>query len=168
MLSHEGGRWGGPVERPWDEIVVGLWQGSSMAPIPAGRFDRVLTLDGEVAVKLPPPAGTVQEVWAIDDGPMPDPDRTLGWTRHVAHLQREHHRVLVRCAAGQNRSGLIVVGALVELGWDPWTAIRHVRDRRGPFALSNPHFVDWLLQQAPRGGQAPRASGGADDLTAGE
>ncbi len=57
-------------------------------------------------------------------------------------------RVLVRCQAGLNRSGLVTALVLVSAGWDPAEAIRHIRARRSPHALFNHHFVRWLVTES--------------------
>ncbi|MBR7832066.1 dual specificity protein phosphatase family protein [Actinospica durhamensis] len=50
----------------------------------------------------------------------------------------------VRCHSGYNRSGLVVVQALVELGHDVDAAIRLVQEKRSPWALNNAIFRDYL------------------------
>ena len=49
----------------------------------------------------------------------------------------------MRCHSGYNRSGLVVARALVELGHGT-DEVRLVRERRSPWALNNPVFVDCL------------------------
>lgn len=51
-------------------------------------------------------------------------------------------KTVVTCQCGLNRSGLVVGLALRSLGYDAEEAIRLVRAARGPFALSNEHFVE--------------------------
>jgi protein-tyrosine phosphatase len=51
----------------------------------------------------------------------------------------------VNCAAGLNRSGLIVGRALIALGYEPHDAIRRIRAARGPRALFNRTFEEFLL-----------------------
>jgi len=58
-------------------------------------------------------------------------------------------RVLVRCQAGLNRSGLVTALVLVLAGWEPAEAIRHIRAQRSPHALFNRDFVRWLVAEAP-------------------
>lgn len=50
----------------------------------------------------------------------------------------------MRCHSGYNRSGRVVAQALVELGHGTEEAVRLVRERRSPWALNNPVFVDYL------------------------
>lgn len=63
----------------------------------------------------------------------------------VATHLRVGKRVAVNCAAGLNRSGLIVGRALIELGYAPADAINRVRAARGLWALSNVAFTKFLL-----------------------
>lgn len=58
-------------------------------------------------------------------------------------------RVLIRCQAGLNRSGLVTALVLMLDGWPAGEAITHIRTRRAPVALINDAFVDWLLTEAP-------------------
>jgi protein-tyrosine phosphatase len=53
--------------------------------------------------------------------------------------------VAVNCAAGLNRSGLLVGRALIEFGHPPLEAIDLVRSARGPWALSNVGFTRFLI-----------------------
>lgn len=53
--------------------------------------------------------------------------------------------VFVHCQMGWNRSGLVCALALIRSGEaTPEQAIAKVRSARGPGALSNPHFVEFL------------------------
>ncbi len=56
-------------------------------------------------------------------------------------------RVLVRCQAGLNRSGLVSALILIKDGATPQEAIDVIRTHRGPDALFNNSFVDWLLTE---------------------
>lgn len=64
----------------------------------------------------------------------------------VAEAVRNGRRVLVTCAAGRNRSGLVVATALLKLHPQvtPGIAVDHLRSVRGLGALSNGKFVDLL------------------------
>jgi protein-tyrosine phosphatase len=63
----------------------------------------------------------------------------------IASFVTERKHVAVNCLSGVNRSGRLVARALVELGYTPEEAIEAVRRARGPMALSNQHFVRFLL-----------------------
>lgn len=53
-------------------------------------------------------------------------------------------RVLVTCAQGRNRSGLVAAIAMRMGGYSASRAIKAVRDARGEDALSNPYFVAFI------------------------
>ena len=56
-------------------------------------------------------------------------------------------RVLVRCQAGLNRSGLVLALILIKDGLTPQEAINRIRENRGSDALFNADFHNWLLQE---------------------
>lgn len=134
------------MTEPWDEIVDGLWMGGDHAS-PVGRFDHVVSLCAWGEATCPGPAG--QTEWFIDDAlEIPDDERIREIAREVSDRLDAGETVLVRCQMGMNRSGLIVGAVLVERGWEPQEAIRRIRERRDPLALSNPTFAAWLLTHA--------------------
>ena len=59
-------------------------------------------------------------------------------------------RVLVRCQAGLNRSGLVLALILIKDGLEPAEAINRIRDNRGPDALFNDNFHAWLLKEGEK------------------
>ncbi len=56
-------------------------------------------------------------------------------------------RVLVRCQAGLNRSGLVTALILIKDGLSPEAAIKLIREQRGADALFNINFTNWLLAE---------------------
>jgi hypothetical protein len=54
-------------------------------------------------------------------------------------------RVLIRCQAGLNRSGLVTALILIKNGMSPEDAIRTIRKNRADIALFNEHYVNWLM-----------------------
>lgn len=54
-------------------------------------------------------------------------------------------RLLVRCQAGLNRSGLVTALIMMSTGLDAETAIEQIRKNRAEIALFNTHYVEWLL-----------------------
>lgn len=54
-------------------------------------------------------------------------------------------RVLVRCQAGINRSGLVMALMLIREGYSPEDAIDLMRHKRGEAVLANQHFERWLM-----------------------
>ena len=89
----------------------------------------------------------------IDDVPsIPDPDGVHMLGIRVASMVDAGDRVVVNCAAGLNRSGLIVGRALIALGHEPAEAVALIREARGPRALFNRTFERFLLERcSPRG-----------------
>lgn len=59
-------------------------------------------------------------------------------------------RVLVRCQAGLNRSGLVTALILMKLGLSPEEAIKTIRKNRADIALFNEHYVRWLMSEGER------------------
>jgi protein-tyrosine phosphatase len=55
-------------------------------------------------------------------------------------------RVLVRCQAGLNRSGLVMALILIKDGFAPEDAINAIRTQRGPDALFNESFANWIIE----------------------
>ena len=49
-----------------------------------------------------------------------------------------------------NRSGLVMALTLMRHGLSAVDAIGRIREGRGPAALSNRHFVRWLVEEAHR------------------
>ncbi|MFI1732986.1 protein phosphatase [Streptomyces acidicola] len=140
-------------DRPWSEIVPGLWMGGHEFAGRSGErefavvhdeFDLVLTL-----LRLPghgPDDGVEHHVWPIPDGPL-DGTQLAGVMRlaqTASEALQEGRSVLVRCYHGYNRSGLVVAQSLIREGRSPDDAIRLIRSRRSPWALHNELFVDYL------------------------
>ena len=57
-------------------------------------------------------------------------------------------RLLVRCQAGLNRSGLVTALILMTSGMDADSAIALIRSNRAEIALFNDHYVEWLRTEA--------------------
>jgi len=56
-------------------------------------------------------------------------------------------RVLIRCQAGLNRSGLVLALILIKDGLTAQEAIARIRANRGDDALFNNNFCNWLLTE---------------------
>jgi protein-tyrosine phosphatase len=94
-------------------------------------------------------------------------NKTRQVARLVADLVQGGHRVLVHCAQGLNRLGIVVARALMFLGYSTAEAIDLVRLRRGLDegfgALGNERFVEWLfleeagMDQGPTNPDQPRS-----------
>ena len=137
----------------WDEIIPCLFMGGHIRKGSSGeRIPVVVEAEFDVVISLYSrdghgPAGTVEHhCREIPDGPL-----TAGQLADACELAettaaavRAGRKVLVRCHAGYNRSGLVVVQALVHLGYPVDDAIFLVRYRRSKWALSNHLFVEYL------------------------
>lgn len=133
---------------PWNEVAPGLFQGghdvrsqSATACVVTDEFDLVVSLTTRAG--FGPDEGIEHVVLRLADAAI-DPstaDRVDEVAGRVADAVRDGQRVLVRCAGGLNRSGLVVASALVRAGCTPDEAIAAVRAARGPWALTNPGFV---------------------------
>ncbi|GGW33763.1 protein phosphatase [Streptomyces lucensis JCM 4490] len=140
-------------ERPWNEIVPGLWMGGHEFRGRSGRLELAVVRDEfdlvQSLLRLPgygPDPGVEHHVWPIPDGPL-DGTQLAGvmrLARAVNEALDSGRRVLVRCYHGYNRSGLVVAHALVQLGRSPDEAIQLIRARRSAWALHNELFVDYL------------------------
>ncbi|MDP8978331.1 MAG: dual specificity protein phosphatase family protein [Actinomycetota bacterium] len=137
-----GGPWLEDQTPPWPatEIIPGVWQSGS--PEPGEHWDAVIDLDGAA----PPLEGVAFYVhWPIDDGPPPDRAVLTALADLVDDLRRANKKVLIHCAAGINRSGLLAAATLMRDGMPAREAIATVRERR-PGSLSNGAFVQQLSE----------------------
>lgn len=128
-----------------DLVVTGLWQGDfPVAGLDWKRFDDVVSLTAEAVPSVRLDVGGIWIHLPIHDDGMDHPDGVRAAARLVADRIAVGRRVLVHCAAGLNRSGVVVARALMYRGFTASEAIRLVREARGPYALGNPYFVAWL------------------------
>jgi hypothetical protein len=58
-------------------------------------------------------------------------------------------RVLIRCQAGLNRSGIITALVLMRSGMTADNAIEHIRTKRDSYCLYNNYFTNFLREQDP-------------------
>jgi len=139
----------------------GLYQGSRppVGPwVKAAGFD-VLVLAAE---EYQPPdrmfPGVLVLHVPLDDAEMDSPSRKAirSASRLVEAYVKNGHRVLVTCAMGLNRSGIISAAALRRATCaDPVEIVHHIRARRGARALSNPSFVSSLRRGELGGSRCP-------------
>jgi predicted protein tyrosine phosphatase len=112
------------------------------------HFDTVATLYSAANAA----SHNVKEMrFAFHDGDMSDldPERDLFFMVREAHADwKAGKKVLIRCQAGINRSGLVTALVLIRDGYAPADAIRLIRDKRCEAALSNSLFENWLLEVA--------------------
>jgi len=155
-------RWVSAHEVPaWtpDEILPGLFMGGTAdedtIDVPRNKHSSTAT-DGFDAVATlyawARPAGweTEELRYGFYDSGL-DPataHNAIAAARWVHTRWSEGARVLVRCQAGLNRSGLITALVLMLAGHTAHDAIALIRERRSPWALCNDAFVRWLTEEA--------------------
>jgi hypothetical protein len=138
---------------PWAEIVPRLFMGGyfyrdvagNRAPVVVGdEFDLVISLcsrDGHG------PGSGVEHLSAdIPDYRLSVPQLELvcDLAELAVSAVRDGRRVLVRCHAGYNRSGLVTGQALITMGFTAADAISLIRARRSGWALNNALFAGYL------------------------
>jgi protein-tyrosine phosphatase len=144
-----------PEQDLYSEILPGLWQGGThdfdtlefpkQYPIwnQENEFDCVATL---YAVAHPVGWGISERRFgfpdsALDEENLPEIHAMADWVYSEWKLGK---KVLVRCQAGWNRSGLVTALALMKDGRKAKDAIDLIRARRSPHALCNADFVRYL------------------------
>jgi len=133
-------------------FVVPRYLAQGSVPTPGARlsasFDTVVLCAVEHQ-RVPLPGVEVMYVPLDDSGPPPTAlEVQLAWkaAKLVAKRVRAGKRVLVTCAMGRNRSGLVMGFTLIMLGLTAQQAVAAIRRARGADALSNRHFVQLLGQ----------------------
>jgi len=141
----------------YSEILPNLWQGGTeddetihrgqkRLPTMSDRkeFDVVVTLDTYTL----PVGWLVKELrFGFPDGPVDaeiyeQVELISDWAFIEWHAG---NRVLVRCQAGLNRSGLITGLILLKSGKKADEVVKLIRSKRGDYALSNDQFLQYLL-----------------------
>lgn len=145
----------------WSEILPGLWQGGTddydvvgvssgygATRVTRSHFDSVYTLYARANAA----SWNVKEIrYGFGDGDMSDfePEADLAFAVREAHADwKAGKRVLIRCQAGLNRSGLVMALVLIRDGYTPAEAIDLIRAGRGDSAMCNPTFERWLRKSA--------------------
>lgn len=145
--------WEGGIPVPsaeWSEIVPGLYQG--------GVINQMSTTEGfDVVVSLIPydlddwlqchDGGERIDIPMFDSPDLANADELRDIASIIADCVGQGQRVLVRCEAGLNRSGLVVALALMAMGMDARSSIDLIREKRSKWALCNRAFHDWLVGQ---------------------
>jgi hypothetical protein len=137
----------------WSEVLPGLWQGGTDDydvvrfggnGIGPEHFDFVATMYASAN----PVDWFVREMrFGFYDHDMSDFNpEDLRDIVTISHRQwKSGNRVLIRCQAGLNRSGLVMALVLIREGYTPAEAIHLIRSQRGQAALCNSTFEKWLL-----------------------
>lgn len=138
----------GLPEDPWNEVVHGLYLGSSEVQYPRDEFDAVVSVFDWHYDRLPwlPPPGTPHLVLPLyDSKDIPDKSEIDLAVKFIHNYHKDARPVLVRCQAGLNRSSLVAGAYMCEhLGFTGVTAIKTIKaEREG--ALFNRYFRQYLL-----------------------
>jgi len=141
----------------FSEILPNLFMGGTddddVIHIPAPRYKQGSNLPFDAIVTMyawaRPADWNVQEFrYGVPDAAMSDIDLArLRDAVEFAHARwKAGDRVLVRCQAGLNRSGLVTALVLIKEGNTPQAAIDLIRVKRDRDALCNMDFVEWILE----------------------
>jgi protein-tyrosine phosphatase len=108
-------------------------------------IDTIVDMDGDVDTGIPEAPNAILYVYhPILDEDLPDLTKIEALGRLVAGLVSDHHRVLVHCRMGLNRSVLVIATALTYLGMTGEQALGHLRECR-PGALFNENFAEHVV-----------------------
>lgn len=140
----------------YSEILSNLFMGGTddedVIHIPARVYSRREDLPFDSMVTMyawaRPADWNVQEFrYGVPDASIKDIDlNRLRQAVEFGYVRwKQGDRVLVRCQAGLNRSGLVMALILIKDGFTPYQAIDLIRQRRTDIALFNENFVNWLL-----------------------
>lgn len=142
----------------YSEILPNLWQGGTAeenwvnqaTPLPTledpKSFDTVVTL----TTVANPMGYHVKELrFGFPDAELFDEhnmsiEQVADWTYQE---WKSGNKVLIRCQAGINRSGLIMALVLMREGLSAIQAIDLIRQKRSEFALNNIHFEAYLINR---------------------
>jgi hypothetical protein len=134
----------------FNEVAPNLFVGRR--PVPGSRFDVDTIVLAAMEYQLPASLFPGVEVLHVplDDAPRQPmrPEEIEGAIftgQRVARRLRMGKRVLSTCAMGLNRSSLVAALAMSEVyGMGADEIVERIRQARGEWALSNPHFVQLL------------------------
>jgi hypothetical protein len=148
-----------PPKDLYSEILPGLFMGGThdddvvyakptdKHKINSNKFDCVITM---YAWANPTDWGVEEIRYGIPDSDINDANikklLDIAYWGYQRWLSGE--KVLIRCQAGLNRSGLITSLILIMDGLFPMSAVNLIREKRTPFALFNQNYVTWLTEQA--------------------
>lgn len=147
----------------WSEVLPGLWQGGTdtcedmnytlprgaMSTVTEHDFDTVVTL---YARALPVDWFVKELRFAVYDSNMKDfePEQLFELVKTAHTDWKAGKRVLIRCQAGWNRSGLVMALVMMREGYGAREAINLIREKRSSYALCNKTFEKFLLREDPK------------------
>jgi protein-tyrosine phosphatase len=133
-----------------NRVIGNLWQGS--APPESDElcndFDCLVLCAIEYQYPTKFPGMELEKIPLHDDGvhilSLEEKKNTLQLAKRVCDWIQNEKRVLVTCAQGLNRSGLVVGLTMLFHDVPLDKTIQMIRKARGEHALSNSDFVDFL------------------------
>ncbi len=144
-----------PHQDLYSELLPGLWQGGTHDfdtlefpkeyPIwkSEKQFDSVATL---YAIAHPVGWGISERRYGFPDSELSAQD--IPEIHNIAEWAFEQwtsgKKVLIRCQAGLNRSGLLTALVLLREGHSPKQAIELIREKRSEWALCNSDYVTYI------------------------
>lgn len=148
-----------PLPPLFSEILPNLFMGGTddddVIHIPARIYNRRNELPFDAIVTMyelarPAFGGVLEFRYGIPDAAMTDIDLDrLRDAIEFAHARwKAGDRVLIRCQAGLNRSGLVTALVLIKEGHDALSAIELLRTKRDRDALCNLDFATWIGENA--------------------
>lgn len=133
--------WTQPHERSAEDYVV-----SHPAP-----FDVVISLYGGWRKFGPNPDGQIRAYeYPFEDSALTRESQQAAHqaANHAMDVLDNGQSVLVRCQAGLNRSGLVTGIVLTDyFGYTGQRAVGKIREARGPWALCNDEYADYLINR---------------------
>jgi protein-tyrosine phosphatase len=130
-----------------NEIIPGLWQGAYPRVYVSDLGFQTLVLCAQELQGSAQPASVAILRAPLDDAALPPEGAQLAQraAREVARRVRNGQNVLVTCAMGLNRSGLVTALTVRELNpkMPGELIVKHIQSRR-PGALSNAYFRAYL------------------------
>jgi len=132
----------------YNEVAPRLWMGGAPdSKRPYSEFDTIVLCAGEAQPTFVRFQGTIIRAPFVDTGAPTQAERRIAIraAREVAKRLRRGQSVLVTCAQGLNRSGLVCGLALkMASSYHVTEIIDRIRKARGKWALSNPAFERFL------------------------
>jgi protein-tyrosine phosphatase len=151
------GTWDDWAREPlWSEVIEGLWQGGTADHDVQGALKKpmITTKDFDTVITMYAHANPVdwfvKELrYGVWDSNMKDfAVEELFEIVRFAHTEwKAGKKVLIRCQAGWNRSGLITALVLMREGMEAQKAIQVIRKNRSKYALKNSVFAEWLMKE---------------------
>ena len=146
------------IEEPktlFNEILPNLYMGGTLDSKTIDRAQSLKEFEGErdfdCIVTLY--AWAAPADWGVEERRLGFPDAQIieEYLEPIHEMAEWAHsrwksgkRVLIRCQAGWNRSGLVMALVLIKHGLNPRDAISLIREKRSPHALCNQDFVNFL------------------------